>query len=89
MGAVGEGSHVGERVEEGAGHALHEVGDDRGGLRRGVAVEGAEVAGGVGGVGGRDSVGGGAGEGEIRGSGEREEEEQQDREEQEEGFGGG
>lgn len=62
MGAVGEGAHVGERVEEGVGHALHKVGDDRGSLRRSVAVKGPEVAWKVaGGGGGSGDVGGGGG----------------------------
>jgi len=59
VGVVGEGAHVGERVEEGVGHALHKVGDDRESLPRGVAVEGAEVAWKVAGGGGG---GGGGGE---------------------------
>jgi hypothetical protein len=60
VGVVGEGTHVGERVEEGVGHALHKVGDHRGSLRRGVAVKGAEVDWNMAGGGGG---GGGGGEG--------------------------
>lgn len=41
---VGEGTHVGERVEEGVRHALHKVGDHRGCLWRGVAAKGVEAA---------------------------------------------
>lgn len=58
---VGESAHVGERVEERVGHVLHEVGDDRESLLRGVAVDGAEVAWKVAGGGG--GSGGGRGEG--------------------------
>lgn len=82
--AVGEGAHVGEGVEEGAGHALHEAGEDRRGLRRGVAVEGGGEEGAGWGGGGS-----GGGEGEIWGSGEDQEEEDESREEEEEGSGRG
>jgi hypothetical protein len=64
VGVVGESAHVGERVQEGVGHALHKVGDDRESLLRGVAFKGAEVAWKVaGGGGGSGRLGGGGGGG--------------------------
>lgn len=86
VGVVGKSPHVGEGVEEGVGHALHQAGEDRRGLLRRVAIERANPGGEVAGGGGR------GGEGEIRSPGEdEEEEEEEDGEEEEEGFarGGG
>lgn len=59
VGLIGEGSEVGEGVEEGAGDAFDEVGDDRRGLGGGDAVERGE----------RVDLGGGRGEGLGRGAG--------------------